>query len=68
MTLDFNNPSITFTIQDLTTPGDPESITLTSVGFDFNRTNIFAFAQVSVAGTNICEVDYCSLSYQSDRV
>lgn len=47
----------TFTIKNLTTAGNPESITLTSVGFDF-RTNIWNFANVSVAGTNIYEVDY----------
>ncbi len=67
MTLDFNDPSITFTIKNLTTAGNPESTTLTSVGFDFNRTNIWNFAQVSVAGTNKTDVDFTSLSYQADR-
>jgi len=67
MTLDFNDPSIKFTIKNLTTAGNPESITLTSVGFDFNRTNIWNFAQVSVAGTNTTDVDFTSLSYQADR-
>lgn len=67
MTLDFNDPSITFSIKNLTTAGNPESITLTSVGFDFNRTNIWNFAQVSVAGTNKTDVDFTSLSYQCDR-
>lgn len=66
ITLDFDDPDITFTLTNLT-DNITESYVAIATSYNFARDNTLAFQHVSVAGTNTAEVDYVSMTYQCDR-
>ena len=66
ITIDFNNPDISFTIINLT-DNLTETYIQTASAYNFARDNIIAFQHVSVSGTNTAQADFCSMSYQCGR-